>query len=213
MNIEKYVLKVILVVAMMLLCTACGKNSSSKLYSDESKYSTQDESDSENTDGTDDISIISDNVTNNEEIIYVQLCGAVSSPGVYSFKNGTRVFEAIEAAGGVTDDADTNAVNLARPVSDEMKIYVPTKEEVNISGSDYFWECEDQSLSEEDSLVDINEATKEELMELPGIGESKADSIINYRDENGAFTDISQIMNISGIKDAAFEKIKDLIKV
>ena len=211
MKIKDYIFKLLLVAGIIALCTSCGKKDDVKVYNDVSEENNYEEDGSAdktdaresgiNVDGSTDASL---------DEVYVQLCGAVNSPGVYKLKSGTRVFEAIEAAGGVTEEADTNAVNLARPVTDEMQIYVPTKEEVSLSEEDYYWQDSEET---KDSLVNINKATKKELMELPGIGESKAEAIINYRDEIGAFDDISQIMNISGIKNAAFDKIKDLIKV
>ena len=203
-------------ISMCFMClTGCGEDGKAKVYSEKSV---------DDTDVSKDKNYSSEQVSgDNEEIqtdgyVYVQLCGAVNTPGVYKLLSGTRVFEALEAAGGTTEEADTNAVNLARPVTDEMQIYIPTKEEASNSNGDYFWEntqdlTEGCTDSEEDSLININDAAREELMKLPGIGEAKADAIISYREENGGFSDISEIMNISGIKEAAFEKIKDLIKV
>lgn len=143
--------------------------------------------------------------------VYVQVCGAVRTPGVYKVSSTFRVFQVIEAAGGVTEQADINAVNMARPVSDEMYIYIPVTGEVQENGLPT---SELETFSEiSNKKVNINTATKEELMTLKGIGEAKADAIIIYREETGGFTEISQIMNISGIKEAAFNKIKDNIVI
>lgn len=141
--------------------------------------------------------------------IYVQICGAVRTPGVYKVESGLRIFQVIELAGGITEQADINAINMARPVTDEMNIYIPSMGESAIeedSDSEF-------SANPEDARININTASKEELMTLTGIGEAKAEAIISYREESGGFTDITQIMNISGIKEAAFNKIKDDITI
>lgn len=148
--------------------------------------------------------------------IYVQICGAVNQPGVYKVTTELRVFEVIELAGGVTESADTDVVNLAKPVYDEMRIYIPVQgEEIQEDVSENYDDIysDGETIREKDYLIDINNASIEELMTLPGIGEMKAAAIIEYRERIGAFERIEDIMNISGIKQAAFDKIKDKIKV
>lgn len=135
------------------------------------------------------------------ESIFVHVCGAVQNEGVYELPAGSRVYEAIEEAGGFREDAATTEVNQAQVLEDASKLYVPTVAEVL------------DSQSKQGSKVNINKASKEELMTLPGVGESKAESIIRYREDQGAFQSIEDIMQISGIKEALYEKIKDLIKV
>lgn len=133
--------------------------------------------------------------------IYVYVCGAVEREGVYRLPAGSRIYEAIEMAGGFREDAAASEVNQAEVLQDEARVYVPTYAEV---------------LSEDaqsDGKLNLNKATKEELMTLPGVGASRAESIIQYRNENGGFKSIEEIMLISGIKEGLFEKIKDLIKV
>ena len=133
--------------------------------------------------------------------IYVYVCGAVEREGVYRLSAGSRIYEAIEMAGGFREDAAASEVNQAEVLQDEARVYVPTYAEV---------------LSEDaqsDGKLNLNKATKEELMTLPGVGASRAESIIQYRNENGGFKSIEEIMLISGIKEGLFEKIKDLIKV
>ncbi len=149
-------------------------------------------------------------VSETEGEVFVQICGAVRTPGVYKVSSTLRVFQAIEAAGGVTEQADINSVNLARPVTDEMYIYIPAAGEVQENRRP---EDGTETFSTAGNKININTATREELMTLKGIGEAKADAIIMYREETGGFTEISQIMNISGIKEAAFNKIKDSISV
>lgn len=133
--------------------------------------------------------------------IYVYVCGAVEQEGVYRLPAGSRIYEAVEMAGGFREDAATSEVNQAEVLVDEARVYVPTFAEV-VSGE-----------TENDGKINLNKATKEELMTLPGVGASRAESIIQYRNENGGFKSIEEIMLISGIKEGLFEKIKDLIKV
>jgi len=139
--------------------------------------------------------------TENTEYIFVYVCGAVNCEGVYELPSGSRVYQAIEVAGGFREDADKNSVNQAEILEDEERIYVPVIGE------------EVQMESEESGKININKAAKEELMTLPGVGESRAESIIKYREEQGAFQSIEDIMQVSGIKEGLFEKIKDLITV
>ncbi len=133
--------------------------------------------------------------------IYVYVCGAVQREGVYRLPTGSRIYEAVEMAGGFREDAATSEVNQAEVLQDEARVYVPTFADV-ISAKE-----------NGDGKINLNQATKEELMTLPGVGEAKADSIIQYRNENGGFHNIEEIMEISGIKEGLFEKIKHLIKI
>ena len=145
---------------------------------------------------------------------YVHICGEVVSPGVYELKEGSRVFQAIEKAGGVTDQAAAEYLNMAEQVKDGMKIVVPGKEEVEAAKArgEISLQAE-ASLNVQKIKVNLNTATKEELMTLRGVGEAKAADIIKYRESHGGFQKIEDIMKISGIKDAAFQKIKDDITV
>ncbi len=145
---------------------------------------------------------------------YVHICGEVISPGVYELKEGSRVFQAIEKAGGVTDQAAAEYLNMAEQVKDGMKIVVPGKEEVEAAKARGEISLQaDASLNVQKTKVNLNTATKEELMTLRGVGEAKAADIIKYRESHGGFQKIEDIMKISGIKDAAFQKIKDDITV
>ena len=149
----------------------------------------------------------------------VFICGAVENPGVYELLEGSRVDDAVKAAGGFSEDADRCYVNLAAKLSDGVKLMIPTKEEAedktlasSIESFDKAPEGTD-SASEASGLVNINTATAEQLKSLPGIGDAVAGRIIKYREENGAFKEISDIMKISGIKEKLFSKIKDNITV
>lgn len=150
--------------------------------------------------------------------IYVYVCGCVNNPGVYVFDEDARIFEAVEAAGGMTDEAAAGSINLAGKLEDQMQVYVPSCEEV-FSDSAYPGKESDfvsggQSLQDTEVLmININTATASELDTLPGIGVSKALDIINYREAHGAFTKIEELMNIPGIKSGVFDKIKDLVTV
>lgn len=141
-----------------------------------------------------------------EAEIYVYVCGQVSRPGVYCLKGGSRIYEALEAAGGVLEGAAPEVLNQAGKVTDGEKIYVPSKEEQQ--------EIPNQEPSVvEDGKTNINTADKTQLMTLPGIGEAKAEKIIQYREENGGFQKIEDIMQIQGIKEGVYENIKELVKV
>ncbi len=149
--------------------------------------------------------------------VYVHVCGAVNSPGVYRVSGSLRVFQVIEMAGGAVSDADLNSVNMARPVYDEMKVYVPRQGEVISDdyeyGSDEYNDADGTNNTGDKTLVNINKADVSELMTLPGIGQARAEAIVSYRGANGEFKCTEDIMNISGIKQAAYDKIKDLIEV
>ena len=159
--------------------------------------------------------------------VTVYVCGEVQIPGVYSLDEDKRIADAVEAAGGLSTNAAADWVNLAQKLTDGVKIYIPTVEEtqngmaqqksaagmlpkgVTDSGNE-----DDAKVDADcDALVNINTATKEELMTIKGVGESKAESIIEFRTANGPFKRIEDIMNITGIKEGMFNKIKDKITV
>lgn len=142
------------------------------------------------------------------ETICIHVTGCVANPGVYQLTKGSRVYEAIVLAGGFREDADKDYLNQAAELSDGQKLHVYSIEEAATAGQ---YINSGVTQQEETKLVNINTATKEELMTLPGIGESRAESIIAYREENGGFRSIEDIMKVSGIKDAAFDKIKNYI--
>lgn len=153
----------------------------------------------------------------------VHVCGAVVRPGVYELPEGSRIIDAVEAAGGFAENASEDTLNLAREIEDGMKIQIPTKEEVmrayeaaSESGPglpQWLEESSRQGREEEPSKININTATANELTELNGIGEARARDIIAYREENGPFQSIEEIKEVSGIKDAVFQKIKEEITV
>lgn len=136
---------------------------------------------------------------------FVHICGEVKNPGVYELPEGSRIFEAVEAAGGLTAQAAESSMNLAEKITDGMQIVILSREEMEMQ--------ESAARETASGLVNINTASREQLMTLPGIGESRADDIIRYREESGGFQTIEDIKKVSGIKDAAFQKIKDSITV
>ena len=157
--------------------------------------------------------------------IFVHVCGAVKKEGVYELSPDARVVDAIRAAGGCTKKAASFGINQAEALKDGVQVYVPTKaelkKETNGVGSlaSFGTEGVRTGLSSQgmnpggggDALININLATKEELMKLNGVGEAKAELIITYRQTKGGFGDIKDIMKIKGIKQKFFDKIKDKI--
>ncbi len=151
----------------------------------------------------------------------IYIVGAVEKPGLYALKEGALVDDAVSAAGGLLQTVDVGNINLAQELEPNLMIRVLTEEErlsqgrisslvliknnVEVSGG------RTESSEGNNGKININSATKEELMTLPGIGETRAESIIAYREENGPFQAIEDVMLVSGIKESAFTKIKDRI--
>ncbi len=157
----------------------------------------------------------SEETTQSVTIIYVHVCGFVKKPGLYELPSGSRADAAVSAAGGMTDEADEKQINLAQILEDGMQLYVPSKEECSADQG----ETQNSGMSgntqneKEENKVNLNTATAEELMTLSGIGESRANAIIEYRETNGLFLAPGDIKNVSGIGDGLYEKIKDDITI
>ena len=167
-------------------------------------------------------------------VVYVHVCGAVKQPGVYALEPESRVYEAVMAAGGFTEEADEDYVNQAQPISDGVKLQIPTREEVatgsvestaagitggsvestaaGITGGGNVPATAEPEILQ-DGRIDINTATEAQLCGIPGIGATRAAAIAAYRQEHGRFDRIEDIMKVNGIKEGTFEKIKDAIKV
>lgn len=170
---------------------------------------------------------LKDDASHVPDTVMVYVCGAVLCEGVYELPSGSRVVDAIKAAGGFMQDADTEFVNQALVLEDGVKIKIPTVEEsLKAKGSEPDTEAitgsdsagisgmtSDASATSEGSKVNINTASEAELCTIPGIGPGRAKNIIAYREENGKFGTIDDIMKVSGIKDKFFSKIKDHITV
>lgn len=166
--------------------------------------------------------------------IYVHICGAVAAPGVYEFSEGSRLYEAVEKAGGMTSEAAGEYINLAQLIEDGQKIWIPSIEEIkkyqengtdishigiinkagiNAGAANTYAGTSEGGTSSTAGIVNLNTASRDELMTLNGIGASRADAILAYREEKGKFQKVEDIMKVPGIKNAAFQKIKDKITV
>lgn len=180
--------------------------------------------------GSTDRTELSDASSEETKTLVVHICGAVSAPGVYELPAGSRIIDAVEAGGGFLPEADEACCNLAEEIVDGCQIYIMTKSESCADGQtekkagiqtspDSDMQMTDRNVRSnsapalENGLVNLNTADVAALMTLPGIGESRAKAIISYREQHGAFAKIEDIMKISGIKQAAFSKIKDKITV
>lgn len=136
-----------------------------------------------------------------EEEIFIHISGEVNYPGLIKLSKGQRLYEAIDIAGGMTEKADLNQINLSLVLNDQDKVYIPSKDEnVNFIQTN------------STPLININTASKEELMTLSGIGEKTANSIIEYREKNG-FNKIEDIMNVPGIGEQKFLQIQEHINI
>lgn len=143
-------------------------------------------------------------------IIVVDVKGAVKNPGVYQMEEGDRVVDAIEKAGGVLDEADVNQINFAAILQDEMVVFVPMIGE-ELEATNYSGTLQAQGDSQ--GKIRINYATSEELQQIPGIGPAKAEAIIAYREEHGPFQKEEDLLQVSGIGQKSFEKMKEYITV
>lgn len=147
--------------------------------------------------------------------ITIYICGAVKNSRVVTLNENSRICDAIDAVGGLNDDADLTTINLAYVLEDGEKIYIPTKGEEIIEEASSISDLSSSSASNsiKNNKININKATQTELESIPGIGPSTALKILNYRNQNGKFSSIEDIKNVSGIGDKKFEKIKDYITI
>ena len=205
---------VVLICGFLLLINGCGKNPVT--------FVSDDMDSTEEAAGADDNTatgvgiqeasggiLADEQADSSTEQIPVYVCGAVNNPGVYYLPVGSLKQDALLMAGGFTEDACLEYVNLAETISEGEQIYFPTLSEIESMSPIYTMTGD----SAEDDRVHINVATKEQLMTLPGIGESKADAIISYRNEHGPFASPEDLLNVSGIKDGVYQRIKDYIVV
>lgn len=212
--LKKAVLPLLLAAALLLFFLGGGDDSVT--ISDESDGITVSEDGiSSDIDGTDEGTL---ETATGSMTIYVDIGGEVNSPGVYEVSEGTRLFQVIEKAGGLTEEADIDVINRAEAVYDGQKILIASYEETegrakatNTDGSAN--NSASQTYSADDEKVNINTADSVTLQTIPGIGPSKADRIIEYRNSEGRFNKIEDIKNISGIGDKTFDSIKKYITV
>lgn len=166
-----------------------------------------------------------------DDLVYVDIKGAVKKPGVYKINSDKKIIDVITMAGGLMENANTDNINLSKKVTDEMVIIIYTDEEVknsnvvdtvikvidkecvcpNIQNDGCINTEINDSITNVNKTININTATLEELMSINGLGEAKAKAIIKYREENGYFKIIDDLLNVSGIGEALFEKIKEYI--
>lgn len=151
--------------------------------------------------------------TEDNHRLAVYVCGAVLCPDVYYLEAGSIKQQALLAAGGFAEGAATEYVNLAEPIADGEKLYFPYADE--IERTDIFDSAAGDSRKhdEGEGKINLNTATREELMTLSGIGGSKADAIIRYRDEHGPFQSVEELMQVSGIKEGTYNSVKDYVIV
>lgn len=192
--------------ALLCLC-ACSQNTD--IYLEEYRENTFTTEYAEAETGATESEV--EDTTEEEETCYVYICGAVMKPGVYVLPEGSRIYEVIREAGGLTAEADDTFINQAERVTDGMMIRIYTKDET----AELETEVGDVSAddSQKDSRLNINTASISELMTLPGIGSAKAEAIVSYREAYGDFSSIEDLMNIPGIKEGIFRQLKEHIKV
>lgn len=175
----------------------------------------EDAKEAEETEGT----VLNSESKAESEMVFVDVCGAVNVPGVYQLPAGSRVFQAVEMAGGFREDAERHLINQADIVSDGQQIRIFTREEARFMESQEAvpGEASQKNTGEEEARVsdqvNINRADKTVLMTIPGIGESKAEAIIAYRNIHGNFSSVEELMQVEGIKEKTYEKLKDKITV
>ena len=145
-----------------------------------------------------------------QDLITVDVKGAVKSPGIYDLPVGSRVHDAVQKAGGLTDEADSKSLNLAQKISDEALVYVPTKGEE--AASQQAASGTTPSISKE-KKINLNKASLEELKQIKGLGGKRAQDIIDHREANGKFKSIDELKKVSGIGAKTIEKLKDYVTV
>ncbi|MEJ6400762.1 helix-hairpin-helix domain-containing protein [Nicoliella lavandulae] len=164
------------------------------------------------------ISSTSSSVTSDSKLV-VDIKGAVKNAGIYKVEDDTRIADLVELAGGFKSNADQKNVNLAQKLSDQQVVYIPLKGEIkgnlhlNSDSSSTASNAETSNSGDSNGKININTADKSQLQTINGIGEKKADNIINYRQQSGGFKSIDDVKNTDGIGDKMFENIKDSITV
>ena len=214
-------IKSVLFCTLIVVCIcACGKDTAQYISSEEKGSSelteseTQEISSETGQEKQDEQTVQEETET---KLLYVYICGAVNTPGVYTLPEGSRVCDLFVAANGLTEEAATDYWNQARLLVDGEMLYVPTVEEAEERQMGRLDDSSDlpdlADANNTNGKVNLNTASLEQLMEVPGIGESKARAIIDYRDTNGGFSTIEEVMNIEGIKEGVFSKMKEYIVV
>ena len=143
-----------------------------------------------------------------QDLITVDVKGAVKTPGIYDLPVGSRINDAVQKAGGLTDNADSKSINLAQKISDEALVYVPTKEEAPNQES-----YSNATGNKESKKVNLNKASLEELKQVKGLGAKRAQDIIDHRESNGKFKSVDELKKVSGIGAKTIEKLKEYVTV
>lgn len=143
-----------------------------------------------------------------QDLITVDVKGAVKLPGIYDLPVGSRINDAVQKAGGLTDNADSKSINLAQRISDEALVYVPTKEEATSQEAH-----SNASNTKENKKVNLNKASLEELKQVKGLGAKRAQDIIDHRESNGKFKSVDELKKVSGIGAKTIEKLKEYVTV
>ena len=177
----------------------------------------------ESTSTPDSSDFVNNNETNCKEsvILIVHICGEVNNPGVYQLEDDLRIADLVELAGGFTNEAAQDYINQAERLRDGQQIYIPSVSDIKdkslaeslMSENEGKETSPSMTTEAEQGKVNINTASAEELMTLPGIGQAKAESIIKYREENGNYSSIDAIMNVTGIKEGLFNNISEYITI
>lgn len=209
-NSRQFMCCSIFVICMVL--SSCGiKMNDSNVAENDTTFSWNDTGTMIDSDSSDPMDRVESDTTEiTMTTLCVHVCGCVRHPGLYEMPAGSRIGNAIDEAGGFTDSASQESVNLAALLEDGMQIYVPSEDECE-EGSDVshtFHQSSDGS-----GLINLNTASVDDLMKLNGIGQAKAEAIIEYRETNGVFASIEDIKKVSGIGDSTYENIKNDITV
>lgn len=214
----KKIIKVLCFSCFCLLAAACGERENVYFQTETSVAGTQQNEDVAATEIMAENNAVDTQTAGSDKKRFVYICGAVNVPGVYEVEQNARLYEVVEAAGGLREDAAEESVNQARQIEDGEMIRILTQEEAAQAGDEEAGEGAENDVKAEtandsDGRIDLNLATVAELMTLPGIGQAKADSIVRYREKNGAFSSIEEIKQVEGIKEGVYNRIKDHIKV
>lgn len=196
-----------LVLAVMIVSGGCTKKEELLLVSEEEAFTDEETNPAEE---------VSSDAIADPGVICIHVCGAVRQPGVYELQAGSRVYEAVQAAGGFAQGADQNYVNQAQELNDGIKLVIPTLEEAAaVREKEFFAAGSEGEEPEKDSegRININTASEAQLCDIPGIGATRAAAIAAYRESHGGFQKPEDIMKVSGIKEGMYEKIKDSISV
>lgn len=200
----------LIIVVFILIANFAYSNNMAGIFDKSDKFSLVDE---DNLDEDEDKDIDSKKEESTNDLIKkVYISGEINKPGVYQIKDGDRLEDLINEAGGLTDKASEKTLNLAQRLDDQMKIYIPNIDEENSLENIDPNQAANISASSKSELININTASKEELMSLPNIGDKRADAIIEYRSAN-KFEKIEDIKNVTGIGDKFYEALKDLITI